>query len=388
MTRFGFFRLGLMLAAAPAVACVDTLPPLDETTSLRVELLSPSDPGASDQRLDDTVDTAEIRVTALDAQGEVDVDFSGEAQVYAQFLGTLTPKFGATPLATVTVESGESAAVEVPLPPVYGPTVLWIENGGDEGTFATGTSPILWFREPYIADIQTPVDEEALNALSASPLETKQVTVSASRHGAKGRLVVNGTYAQGYTVSDVECADAEGTPPCEAGPYDHMLVFSFQRPRDEQFRPITAGQFIDGFAGGVQEFNGLTEISFPQTFVSEDDPIDVDEDRIPAPVPVEASWLDDDKIEFERNEAGLLEVANAVVCPLDEEYETYKQWKLDIGSGCDKAINVITTGVSDFDPALHEGDTIDRVVGVLRPVNIGSFNVWIIFPRTSADLTL
>jgi hypothetical protein len=28
------------------------------------------------------------------------------------------------------------------------------------------------------------------------------------------------------------------------------------------------------------------------------------------------------------------------------------------------------------------------VVGVLRPVVVGSFHVWIIFPRSPADLTL
>jgi hypothetical protein len=27
-------------------------------------------------------------------------------------------------------------------------------------------------------------------------------------------------------------------------------------------------------------------------------------------------------------------------------------------------------------------------VGVLRPVNIGSFNVWIIFPRSASDIDL
>jgi hypothetical protein len=27
-------------------------------------------------------------------------------------------------------------------------------------------------------------------------------------------------------------------------------------------------------------------------------------------------------------------------------------------------------------------------VGTLRPVNIGSFNVWIVYPRSAADLTL
>jgi hypothetical protein len=31
---------------------------------------------------------------------------------------------------------------------------------------------------------------------------------------------------------------------------------------------------------------------------------------------------------------------------------------------------------------------VTRVVGVLRPVNLGTFNVFILFPRNSADLVL
>ena len=52
-------------------------------------------------------------------------------------------------------------------------------------------------------------------------------------------------------------------------------------------------------------------------------------------------------------------------------------------------VNVITTGqVNDFSPAEYVGQTLPRVVGTLRPVNIGSFDVWIIYPRTAEDLTL
>lgn len=355
-----------------AAGCVERLPPLDEVTSLRVELVSPTDPGAADRRLADTVDEAEIRVTALDAQGEVATDVDGPAKVYLQFLGTLSPELG-TPLphATVALAGGVSAPTTIPLPRVFGPTVIWVEDDREGGTYPTGTSPILWFRDPFIADVSTPRDEMALDALSASPLEGKQVTVSASRHGARGRLVVTGTYAQGYTVSDVECADEAGTPPCTTGDYDHMLVFSFSRPRDERGRSIVAGQFIDGFAGGVQEFNGLTEIGFPQSFVTEADPVTVDLARIPPPVVVDQSWFSN-LIRFERVESFLVAIEGATVCPLDDDWVTYKQWKLDLGRGCGTPINVITTGVSDFDPTTREGQTLTRVVGVLRPVNIGS----------------
>ena len=66
----------------------------------------------------------------------------------------------------------------------------------------------------------------------------------------------------------------------------------------------------------------------------------------------------------------------------------YKQWKLDLGLGCQDAINVITSGVAELDPAEHVGEVMPRVVGTLRPVNTGSFNVWIVYPRGTSDLTL
>jgi len=379
------FPFGLVLALGTGLGgCVDTLPPLDEITSLRVELLAPTDPGTKDNRLPDTVTSAQIKVTAIDSRGEV-ADLDGPVQVYAQFLGTLTPTLGsATPLATITLVDGVSGPATVMLPPVYGPKVLSVEDGRAGGTYPTGPSPTLWVRDPFIADIQTPDDEMALDALSASPLELKQVRVSASRHGARGRLVVSGTYAQGYSLTDVQCADDNGTPPCTVGSYDSILIFSFSRPKDEHGENIVAGEFMDGFTGGVQEFNGLTEVGFPQSFntVTTADPA-----RIPAPAVVDATWLTN-TIEFERNESGLIQVDGATVCPLDDDYATYKQWKVDIGRGCGSAINVITTGVAEFDPATHEGMPLTRVVGILRPVSIGSFNVWIMYPRSSADLTL
>jgi hypothetical protein len=49
---------------------------------------------------------------------------------------------------------------------------------------------------------------------------------------------------------------------------------------------------------------------------------------------------------------------------------------------------VITAGIVSFDPAANQGRKVARLVGALRPVNIGSFNVWIMNPRDDADLTL
>ena len=229
-----------------------------------------------------------------------------------------------------------------------------------------------------------------------------------SRYGERGRLVVNSTFAQGYTVSDVQCADAAGTPPCTYGAYDHAMVFTFSAPR--ACGAMQVGQVITGFSGGLAEFNGLTEIGFPQTFAecqANGDPI-VDIARLPPPAQVDPeTWfksLTDPSggmINFERNEAAPIQVVDGIVCDLDDDFDTFKQWKIAPGhpdgtgpapvggdcSGRPDVLNVITLGIPEIDPPSLVGRTVS-VIGVLRPVNIGSFNVWIIFPRSASDIEL
>ena len=414
----------IVAAALGVVGCVEHNPGVEGTQSLRVTLVAPSDPGSADARLpagqDPGADAARmitVSVEALDENAERDATVTRAVSVHAQFLGNLTPSLGQAPLATVPLTAGVSGNATVSLPPVFGPTFLWVEDSqGDEATYATGTSPVLWYRDPYVEDVQRPPDETALDALSTSPLQDKQVIVSASKHQPDGRFVVTSIYAQGYTVSDVQCG-AGGAPPCTPHDYGHVLVFSFSRPRDENGCDLEIGQVIDGFSGAVQEFNGLTELGFPQTFVASTtrmdeadnqhcDRVDVDPGRIPPPAPLDATGADSwftELIQFERNEGGLIAIDDGtmcggmpclpagfpVLCPLDNDYVTYKQWKLDVGLGCDSPVNVITSGViTTFDPALYVGQQIPRVVGSLRPVNIGTFNVWILYPRSAADLTL
>ncbi|NVB84344.1 MAG: hypothetical protein HOV81_38565 [Kofleriaceae bacterium] len=384
------------IAPLVASACVETKDPIVGTQSLKIELKSPT--GDAMNPLTDY--TVMVDVSALDADGEIDTSYNNQVQVYVNFLGTLTPYFGGPPLAKIQMTAGKASSQSITLPPVFGPATLWFDDGTSENpTYASGASPTLWYRDPFIDDIQRPTNEMALDALSKSPLETKQVTVNASRHGANGRLVVTSVFAQGYTVSDVLCGPG-GAPPCTVAPnpaiggetgYDHKMVFSFSAPFDERGRAVQEGEVISGFAGGVSEFNGLTEIGFPQTFVEGE--VDVDPARIPAPAVMDASWFAS-KYMFERNEAAPIAILGGKVCDLDQDYATYKQWKLDpagVGGNCTgnrNVINVISTGVIATDPMTLVGKTLPRVVGVLRPVNIGSFNVWIIYPRNAADLQL
>jgi hypothetical protein len=380
-------KKALLLALALASACVDHEPSLWKgTTSLGVKLISPADPGSQMNRLPDGSSSVTIQITAYDDQDQVDTTVNRNVDVYVQFLGTLTPDHTkGVPFKQVMLTNGVSATTTLTLPPTFGQTVLWVEDvEGTDASFATGTSPALWFRDPYISDIQRPTDEASLDALESSPLENKNVVVTASRYGAMGRMVVTGVYAQGYTLDDAKCADASGTPPCVSSDYDHAFIYSYSRASDQMLRVIKYGQLIDGFQGAVSEFNGLTEIGFPQSFV--DNP-DIMEARVPAPVKVDQTWFSN-KIMFERNEAGLIEIDGATLCPLDKDFDTYQQWKLDIGASCNSPINVVTAGQVNFDPTPYVGKVIPKVVGTLRPINIGSFNVWIMYPRFDQDLVL
>ena len=391
MSRAGRFAVA---AGALLAGCTDNNAGIDGTQSLKIQLVSPTDPGSIETRLGDEIRDITISVQALDAEGRADPSLTTKLQVYSQFLGTLSPGLGETPLATIDLEGGVATDKVVKLKQVFGPTTLWVDDGqSDAPTYATGTSPVLWFRDPFIRDLQTPRSETALDALTSSPLESKQITVDKSRHGANGKLLVTSVFSQGYTVTDADCS----TNPCTAESYDHALVFSFSAPADQKGRLLQVGQTVLAFSGGVSEFNGLTEIGFPATVAS--DTLDLDAARLPAPVKFEQSWFQGisvpgGRINFERNEAAPILVEDGVVCDLDDDFATFKQWKLDpagVGGDCssnDNVLNVITTGISGIDPPMLVGKQLKKVVGVVRPVNIGSFNVWIIFPRTGDDIVM
>jgi hypothetical protein len=147
---------------------------------------------------------------------------------------------------------------------------------------------------------------------------------------------------------------------------------------------VRPGDVVGRLTGAVSEFNGLTEVNFPQTFLAGER----DTALLPAPTVIDPAWLDT-RIELEQVEAALVAIDGATLCPLDDDFTTYSQWKLDVGRGCgSRAFNIITKGqVPEFDPTSYVGEVFPRVVGTLRPVNIGSFNVWIIYPRNNDDVT-
>lgn len=405
----------LLLLGSALAGCVETKDGITGVQSLEVAVTVPSNLGTFQDRLPDTERDLMLNMTARSADNNIDATFTKELRVYANFLGTLTPELHEQPLTTFMMVNGVANNQTVRLPDtVFGPTTLWIDDGEGVGPDyqhgkITGTSSTIWFRDPYIVDLQRPRDETALDALSTTPLQDKQINVNQSRYGENGRLVVTSVFSQGYTVSDVQCGPG-GAPPCTSQAYDHVLVFTFSAARDQFGNQLVEGSLIESFVGGLTEFNGLTELGFPRTFVpKKPDPANPDFDipafppnpaLLPPPVRFDPSWfggLSDPagRINFEKNEAGAIEVVNGIVCPTDEVYDTYKQWKIDPtgegGANCDgrEVLNVITAGTSfTTDPRTLVGKVLPRVVGIVRPVSIGSFNVWIIYPRGESDITL
>lgn len=425
-------KLFLVLALA---GCSETRDAIEGTQSLEIELVTPSSAGSVMNRLPDSQRTITVNIRAKDAEGALDASFTDDVRVYAQYLGTLTPSIDKAPLQTITMTNGVAMNVTINANSTFGPTTLWFDNGtglGPDYQFGavTGTSPTLWYRDPFVVDLQRPPCDAtavpdcsmAVDALSSGPLNDKQIRVEESRHTERGFLVVTSTFAQGYTVSDVQCAgvDPNDKPigPCTtpAHPngvvgYDHAMVFTFSAPRDQYGRPIVEGEVIASFNGGLSEFNGLTEVGFPRTFISAPDasvaPV-VDRNLMPPPVPFDTSWFAaptqaaPGRINFERAEAGAIAITNATVCPIDDGpdgvYTSFKQWTIDpdaagmcrMGSSADRAklINLITAG-TDFttDPHTLVGKKVD-VIGIVRPVSIGTFNVWIVYPRGKDDLTI
>ena len=110
--------------------CVDTRDPITGTQSLRIELVSPASPGSLTQRLDDAARTIIVNVTAIDAEGELDASFNNPVRVYVNFLGTLTPYLDQAPLTTIAMNAGVATNQTVMLPPVFGASTLWFDDGG------------------------------------------------------------------------------------------------------------------------------------------------------------------------------------------------------------------------------------------------------------------
>ena len=242
-------------------------------------------------------------------------------------------------------------------------------------------------------------------ALFRSPLEDKQVTVNASQATARtAGSIVTSVFAQGYTVSDVHVRRERHAAVHRRRATTTSMVFSFSRAaRSGLGAVLEVGQVIDGFAGGRLRVQRPHRDRLPADVRRPDDAATSNPARLPAPRAVRPdvvrcrSAIRCGRINFEKQRGrrrsrsinGDGVPARRGLRRRTSSGSSIRRVAGDCGTCDDRHQRDHDRRDLRARPATLVGKTgCTRVVGVLRPVSIGSFNVWIIYPRSAADVTL
>jgi hypothetical protein len=263
----------LAVVALGAPGCIEKKlsPTSGRVDLLRVELLEPADRGAPDRPI--SARRAKFNVIARDDQGQTRVE-DLNVNLYVSFGGVKTGALQAcgtegpttVPIATLTLRQGQLLGYEADLPQAFGPTSIWVE---DPLTGTIGASDTINFRNPYITDVQKPVDPTAPNASFCTPWAGKFVTVNGTAQ-PNGKLVISSVFGNAVAVTDSSATE-----------YGSIYLFTFGRP------PAWAvpGRVLDSFSGNLSKFIGFTELNFP--LMDRND--EVNPAYIPAPVRLAAA---------------------------------------------------------------------------------------------------
>jgi hypothetical protein len=251
-----------LLAFLVAAGCTDhrASPTAGQVSSLVMTLKAPVDTGTPDTPV--MTQTATFDLFAVDEQG-MPLAQDLDVQLFLTFGGVKTGALsacgsddsGTAPIETVHLPGGRIADHTVQLPQAFGATIIWVD---EPVSHATGSSPTIYFRNPFIADVQTPPDINAPNASFCSPFNGKFIIVDHATNPAAGALVVSSVFGNAFAVTDTS-----------AGGYDKfnsMYLFAFGKPPDY----IVPGKVLNSFSGNVSKFVGFTELNFPLYNASDD----------------------------------------------------------------------------------------------------------------------
>src|SRR5262249_6032933 len=112
----------------------------------------------------------------------------------------------------------------------------------------TGASPTIYFRNPFIAEAQTPPDLMAPNATFCSPFNGKFLIFDHAT--GSGQLVVTSVFSNAFAITDT------GVAP---GQFNSIYLYAFGKPPPD----IVEGRVITSFSGNYSKFVGFTELNFP-----------------------------------------------------------------------------------------------------------------------------
>jgi hypothetical protein len=285
----------------------------------------------------------------------------------------------------VSAEDGQVSA-QVTFSSSFGDTRVWlaavgdIEGDGSDGSFATGVTEAIPVQLPTIAQMQDVSELEMDDAFTSSPMIGEFVTIRTEDRD----VVVTVLTTKGFWASDL--GDAPGN-------YSGLFVYTFNKPEG-----VAVGDRLGLLAGGVQEYVGATQISFPLYEAMEGQTLE----------PPPASVLDDETLcadnrpnneALEAFESSLVTVEVGTIpddfketppgtdSDLDyAQFLEYGQWPIELPGGC-RVYVVSNTTAPGFDPVAHAGETIGPITGMLSYVRAGGHK-WMLLVRNPEDLGL
>ncbi len=417
----------LLCCALLLSACVDVRPSPTEgvISSIEVTLLDPPPDKLGSPTAPVSVPSATFTAVAVDDNGK-QVTSDLDVDVFISFGGVKTggssacgaDATGGTPLTTVHLTHGAMAQpTTVMLGQAFGSTSLWFD---ERSSHATGASPTIYFRNPFIDEVQMPADPMAVNATFCSPFNNRFITVNNARPG--GKLVVTSVFSGAFSVTDTGSTVG----------FNNIYLFAFGKPPSY----IVPGAIISSFSGNYSKFVGFTELNFPLFNAAQDDQgnyLAPDLTLVPAPIVLTHNDLGN-QAKLLSASAGVVEFTGTI-CPMNppnptndpniqkviDSWTKYNQFVVDGDGTCasftNYAVELPEKVLGKFDPTMVVGQTLD-VVGMLQnhsgqnqytdannnPISCNAqnpcakgtcisgdcyknaYNFWTILPRVEADI--
>ncbi len=377
VTTRWFSTLGwlLILLLTPLfVACYTEPPKPGDVGSFRVEFVGNPNLGDSKNPLPVATGksplTLRLKVTALSADGKEDKAYSGYLCIFSDrglLVSSQRPR---------EIKGGVIEEVLVRLFLAFGKTTIWLTsvpqntlcpNATDPldksipPVGKVGSAPALTFKLLSIRDVQAGT-ESPFN----SPLFKKYAVVGS------GKMVVTAVSSNGFHATDLAAYK-------DGGGFHSLFIFTFSAPtlafEDGAVpRTLQVGDLVSRVEGGIDEFSGHTQMTFP-TFVPtwKDKPggpvAKIDPKDMPKPEKFSAgdTWS---RGKMERYESALVEINNAIALPViqtQDGWDQFRQWPVLLVEA-DKSKNQTQASCENWvRTELHLHDDPSKNGGEYRP---------------------
>jgi hypothetical protein len=380
---FLFFVLILFSCSTEEVKIEDVL------QSFELKIISPENLGSETKLTPADTNTIMFQVKAIGSKGEDPYPVTKDVSLYLNFGGR------SNFVRTIRITDGFSNIETLEINNAYGKVhIMVVDDTGDSPSYATGSTPAIYLRNPTIDDIQK-------SSMDSPPFTSDMAGYRVNIRGQKnniGRMVVTAVTNTGFYVTDLAST--------KNPPYS-LFVYNFSRPYG-----VYPNQMLCMLIGGVQEHLGNTQITFPDWLTYEDCKVTssllceicVEElKQYERKNRIEPYLLKTDIINNENKqlmeslESSLVEIQDATIEDMfastrdRDTYFDYGQYKVRLNDTTAAATLLVISrdNVSDFDPTRYVGKRFSYVRGILTELNFGSSNsMWIINVRDKYDICI